>query len=123
VHTVETRKTALLKVQTRRAIWIEVHGPCKVCGSTEQLRVGPIDPSVKLAHAFWSWSDEKRSAELAKCRVLCISCLQKQVRSAKPLKHGITSYRSGCRCAVCRMAGADSAARRAEVRRLRKGTN
>jgi 5-methylcytosine-specific restriction endonuclease McrA len=57
----------------RRAAWLKEHGPCR-CGSWEQLEVDHIDPAQKVDHRLWSWSKERRDAELAKCQVLCHTC-------------------------------------------------
>ena len=97
-------------VARRRAAFFE--GKCCVrCGSTERLELDHIDPKLKVSHNVWSWSEAKRSAEIAKCQVLCHDChLQKTGEDfgwgSRP--HGtLTSYkRYGCRCAECRAANA-----------------
>ena len=61
-------------VARRRREWIETHGPCALCGSDERLEVDHIDPSTKITNSVWSWSSERRAAELAKCRVLYYEC-------------------------------------------------
>lgn len=58
----------------RRLDWLEKHGPCAVCASSENLEVDHVDPSTKTHHAIWSWSLARRLTELAKCQVLCIVC-------------------------------------------------
>jgi hypothetical protein len=35
-----------------------------------------VDPSKKTSHSIWSWSPERREAEIAKCQVLCRPCHQ-----------------------------------------------
>lgn len=74
----------------RKAQWIEENGPCASCGSSEDLQVDHIDPSKKISHACWSWSEQRRLAELAKCQVLCAPChLRKSLRErAKGEAHG-----------------------------------
>lgn len=58
----------------RRLDWITENGPCRECGSWERLEVDHIDPSAKLHHNIWSWSESRRLAELSKCQVLCHRC-------------------------------------------------
>jgi 5-methylcytosine-specific restriction endonuclease McrA len=99
----------------RRAAWIEANGPCKRCGSTQELEVDHIDPATKdprlkgpRAAAVWAWSEENRAAELAKCQVLCSVChLKKTVDEAGgPRQHGSFGMytRHACRCEACREA-------------------
>ena len=47
---------------------------CVTCGSTESLELDHIDPATKVSHRIWSWSTERREAELAKCQPLCRDC-------------------------------------------------
>lgn len=47
------------------------NGPCRQCGSTEDLELDHIDPTTKISHAVWSWSEQRRAEELKKCQVLC----------------------------------------------------
>lgn len=63
-------------VLKRRAEWFASNGPCRVCRSWEELQVDHIDESVKVSHRIWSWRDERRENELAKCQVLCKECHQ-----------------------------------------------
>lgn len=49
-------------------------GKCKKCGNTENLEFDHIDRNSKLSHSIWSWSYERRKAELDKCQLLCYSC-------------------------------------------------
>lgn len=44
---------------------------CVVCGSTDKLELDHIDPTTKVHHAIWSWSETRRAAELIKCQILC----------------------------------------------------
>lgn len=107
-HTPETRKRALEKVRARRVKWLEENGPCVKCGSDENLEVDHIDPSEKTSHRIWSWSDERREAELKKCQVLCRECHEKKTGfensfRSQGVRHGTgTAYRRyGCRCEIC----------------------
>ena len=62
----------------RRADWL-ADKSCAVCGSTDQLEIDHIDPATKDPKLkgkagtgrLWSWSDQRRETELAKCQVLC----------------------------------------------------
>lgn len=79
---------------------------CVSCGSLDRLEVDHIDPKTKTHHAVWSWADERRRTELAKCQVLCNSChMEKSLvdGSRAPRRHGTrTGYDRGCRCQDCR---------------------
>lgn len=84
---------------------------CVNCGSIEKLELDHIDRSLKtnpLAHNVWSWSEERRNAELDKCQVLCKSCHQiKTMREVHiPITHGTHTkgYARGCRCEDCTIA-------------------
>ena len=100
------------RVARNRKKWIDANGPCVRCGSDERLEVDHVDPSGKTTHNVWSWSEERRLTELAKCQVLCHDCHQvKSTAEATaamggPMKHGsISMYGRGkCRCDDCRAA-------------------
>lgn len=47
---------------------------CVQCKSTEKLELDHINPEEKEHHSIWSWSEERRLKELAKCQVLCKTC-------------------------------------------------
>lgn len=47
---------------------------CEECGSTERLELDHKDPKQKVTHRIWSWSRERREAELKKCQILCEGC-------------------------------------------------
>jgi hypothetical protein len=84
---------------------------CARCGGTEALELDHVDPEKKVSHKIWSWSDDRRDAEIAKCQVLCGEChLLKTF--GRPVgaraEHGTRSrYRSGCKCGPCRKANVD----------------
>jgi len=61
-------------LKKRRRDWLAENGPCVDCGSWAELEVDHLDPAVKVTHRVWSWSSEKRKAELAKCVVRCEPC-------------------------------------------------
>lgn len=75
-------------IKLRRTQWFAAHGPCKQCGSSEKLELDHIDPSRKRNHNIWSWSDKRRTEELAKCQVLCRLChrakTNAQLRASPP---------------------------------------
>lgn len=58
----------------RRSKWLSDNGPCVDCGSWESLEVDHVDPSQKVTHNVWTWRQERRDAELAKCVVRCEEC-------------------------------------------------
>jgi 5-methylcytosine-specific restriction endonuclease McrA len=61
-------------LKNRRNAWLAENGPCRICGSWEQLEVDHIEPLTKEAHRIWGWTAERREAELAKCQALCRAC-------------------------------------------------
>jgi hypothetical protein len=101
----------LKKSRERREAWF-FGKSCVDCGSTERLELDHIDPTTKIHHAIWSWSDVRRNEELAKCAPRCYSC--HKIKSAAevrarfkdnptPLVHGtLAGYeKRGCRCDEC----------------------
>jgi hypothetical protein len=99
-------------VATRRTEWL-ADKSCAVCGSRDGLEIDHIDPATKDpklkgkkrgAGSLWSWSDERRSAELAKCQVLCHTHHKMKTHGweSPELPHGRQRYEHGCRCATCR---------------------
>lgn len=62
----------------RRQEWFKENGPCVDCGSWERLEVDHIDPSTKVNHAVWSWTEKRRIEELSKCAVRCYDCHKKK---------------------------------------------
>lgn len=78
---------------------------CVACGSERDLELDHIDPVEKVDSHIWSWSEERRLAEIAKCRVLCSSCHTRRHadENRKPLVHGTSNAyrRKGCRCEQC----------------------
>lgn len=98
----------------RRAEWLAENGPCASCGSWEGLEVDHIDRADKSAslrrstYRLWSWSEERRLVELAKCQALCREChrAKTDVENSRSVVHGRpTTYdKRGCRCDPCRDA-------------------
>lgn len=58
----------------RRLEWVQEHGPCIDCGTWEYLTVDHVDASRKVTHRVWTWAQERRERELAKCVVRCWPC-------------------------------------------------
>jgi len=77
-------------LQKRRQNWIDANGPCVDCGSTEDLEVDHVNTSTKVDHKVWSWREDRRLAELAKCVVRCHDChvIKSSTEKAKGEKHG-----------------------------------
>lgn len=101
-------------IRRRREAWFAENGPCARCGSEEDLLLHHRDPTKKVSHRIWSWSEKRRLEELAKCVVLCRKCHD---AVHHPLVHGAAGYKRGCRCQICRAA--QTARQRAYRRRLR----
>lgn len=113
-----------LRLKRRRREWVAANGPCARCGSGEELEVDHVDPSMKVDHKVWSWSQVRREAELSKCQVLCRACHKKKNIEEYAMKfpqvHGTwqsyaRSY-NACRCELCTKAWA----RHEHERRVKK---
>lgn len=95
------------RVKTRRANYF-ANKVCVICNSSENLVLDHIDPSKKVSHRIWSWSQERIDEETSKCQVLCESChhLKTLLFDRKLAPHGsIAGYeRYGCRCENCKEA-------------------
>lgn len=107
------------RLARRRADWFNDNGPCKGCGSLENLELHHINPNEKVEHRIWSWSWERIEKETKKCQVLCVDChmLETRLQKARAAKHGTqTMYKGyGCRCEECRSEN------RERLRRQRDG--
>jgi 5-methylcytosine-specific restriction endonuclease McrA len=119
----EQRKFQRIRAATRRAEEVERRGgKCIKCGSTLNLEFHHRNPQTKKDHKVWSWTQERREAELKKCDLLCKKC--HDVETAKERGYGIIvhgslfrGYQNGCRCPECRRANADyERARRLRIR-------
>lgn len=92
---------------------------CTGCGATESLELDHIDPSQKISHRIWSWSAERRAAEIAKCQILCTDCHREKTSAdrAARVQHGTEwSWRKGCRCTPCVEAKREASRRYRERR-------
>jgi hypothetical protein len=89
-------------------------GCCKACGSRDQLELDHINPEHKefdLAKN-WSVSEERFSAELVKCQLLCKECHKKKslvdngFKEAKGTHGTLSAYRycGPPKCAACKSA-------------------
>jgi hypothetical protein len=87
---------------------------CVDCGAVEDLQIDHLDPALKVSHVVWSWAQERREAELAKCVVRCREC--HKIRHGKG-SHGHGGYKRGCRCSVCRAAEHENYLRKRDRRR------
>lgn len=89
----------------RRAEWFSGKS-CVDCGSTEALELDHVDPTIKIDHKVWSWSLERREAELAKCEARCHEHHTAKTYNQRSdrASHGSPSMYQNhrCRCAECR---------------------
>jgi 5-methylcytosine-specific restriction endonuclease McrA len=90
---------------------VRLGGHCVNCGSENSLEFDHIDPSTKefTIASGWSTTEERLSAELNKCQLLCSDChkeksiLESGRRVAKGTHGTVSSYRY-CKCELCREA-------------------
>lgn len=111
------------RMQRLRIAWLKDNGPCKKCGSSENLEVDHIDRTTKISHRVWSWSEQRRVAELAKCQVLCRACHINKTcddLGERILVHGTVGrgYDRGCKCSACLGARAKQQREYRKVKRL-----
>jgi hypothetical protein len=78
---------------------------CVDCSSRRRLELDHVDPSTKISHNVWSWSETRRRAEIEKCVIRCHDChVERHAREArKPDAHGTRNcyFRYRCRCPKC----------------------
>lgn len=93
-------------MQQRRQDWLNERGPCVDCGSLNNLEVDHVDPTKKVTHRVWSWSEERRLAELEKCVPRCQSCHKSKTADFRKaqVQHGsyVMRYRHHCDCTECK---------------------
>lgn len=103
---------------------------CAWCGDPDDLELDHLDSAEKVSHRIWSWSRERREAELERCQPLCHYChkLKTQLLGENPSQ--INSFRHGsrsmydkheCRCDVCRAGHAAQRRARRRRQKIREG--
>ena len=91
-------------LRRRREAWL-ADKSCVHCGSRQDLHIHHCDPNEKFEHRVWSWRQDRREAELAKCEVLCHPCHRRLHAEQDRYPCGtVAAYRRGCRCEPCRDA-------------------
>jgi hypothetical protein len=102
----QNRKYQNERIIKARLDWLSINGPCKLCGSWDNLNVDHVDPKLKVSHRICGWSKERREIELVKCQILCEPChwVKSALDNGKVVggKHGASRYHKGCRCDICR---------------------
>ena len=95
-------------------------GECANCGETERLDFDHIDPatkdpSLRKGGQIFTWKEERRERELAKCQLLCKSCHIRKIRlertGSEEIQHGkYSTYVNHCRgsgCTPCKNAASE----------------
>ena len=86
----------------RRAFFVDKR--CEVCGSSDNLQLSRLEPGLSL-RGMWSWSEPRRAAVIAECRVLCHEHGKEAAarkRAARVLHGTETRYMEyACRCPAC----------------------
>lgn len=77
-----------------RRDWLLANGPCVDCDSWDQLEVDHVDSKTKITHRVWTWTEERRSLELAKCVVRCHDCHVQKTGARQEYAHGTENGRS-----------------------------
>jgi hypothetical protein len=91
-------------LRKRRDAWFK-DKTCAACGSADDLHLHHRDPAQKVQHRVWSWREDRRLAELAKCDVLCGPCHRAHHQRLDSFPCGTeAAYKKGCRCPLCRWA-------------------
>lgn len=90
----------------KQAIYEQLGGKCKVCGSTDNFEIDHIDrreKSFTVGTLLAGISKEKLETELKKCQLLCKKCHKEKTHSELGAKHGSPGmYRhQKCRCRIC----------------------
>lgn len=83
-----TRQYQLTWIWRRRLQWILDNGPCRWCGSCNNLSVSFRNPASKTMKvtSIWSRKDETRAEILAHCEVLCDDCHRRKMKIWRTLK-------------------------------------
>jgi 5-methylcytosine-specific restriction endonuclease McrA len=89
-------------------------GKCNICGSTKNLEIDHIDPTIKEKNLslLTGRSLERFLEELKKCQLLCKECHTKKSVADRDqldarLVHGTLSSYRYCKCELCRKAKSD----------------
>lgn len=92
-------------IAERRRKWF-ADKVCVDCGTRKNLTLDHCNPKEKVDHRIWSWSDERREAELKKCVVRCWKHHVEKTwdYDRQRTTHGKAAMyqRHGCRCTLCR---------------------
>jgi hypothetical protein len=75
-------------LKDRRLAWIADNGPCIDCGTWDNLQVDHVDAKLKVTHRVWSWREDRRRKELAKCVVRCWPCHNRKTIQYHEKAHG-----------------------------------
>lgn len=106
----------------RNEILNELGGKCAQCGSTDELEIDHIDPTLKLFKPSkivnMGIANPLRQAEIDKCQLLCNTCHKAKTIQQLTVPHGIKGYRRGCKCDVCRLAKHDEKQRYLNKKKL-----
>jgi hypothetical protein len=109
-------------IKKRRDAWFAVNGPCVDCGSSENLELDHDNRSEKVSHRVWSWSEERRSIELAKCVARCRKCHraktneERKTWSTKPTKPTLEEMQKEMRARLREQIILDKNERREAIR-------
>lgn len=71
---IETKRKYQREWCARRRFEFFKDKKCIKCNSKENLELDHVDPSKKVTHRIWSFSLERREAEVSKCQILCVLC-------------------------------------------------
>jgi hypothetical protein len=109
-HTTYNRERA----RRRKDEWLAANGPCRRCGTWDDLEVDHVDPKTKSFSVTFTEGKARLEAELAKCQVLCVPChIQKAIETGEHRgggqnkitnpQHGtdVMYRREKCRCPEC----------------------
>lgn len=91
----------------KQAIYDQLSGKCKICGSIEKLEIDHITPKEKsftIGTFLAGVSKEKLESELKKCQLLCKKCHKEKTHSEFGAKHGSLGMytHNKCRCQICK---------------------
>jgi len=79
-------------------------------GEKIKFELDHIDPETKnytITDRIKSAPWEEVLLELELCQLLCYYCHKKKTAPLKGQNHGVTMYRTGCRCDICKAGNRD----------------